>query len=101
MGRLLFAYDTQTGIPYNSIVLDTLEVQNPTWTRQSSTLAEFGSEQLEFAKLSMHSGNPVYNDKAEAVIQYLYNRYPEKVRHLLVNTATVVVAVTFAYGIQV
>jgi len=76
------AYDTQTGIPYNSIVLDTLEVQNPTWTRRSSTLSEFGSEQLEFAKLSMHSGNPIYNEKAESVIQYLYEKYPEKVKHL-------------------
>ncbi|KAA6418245.1 MAG: mannosyl-oligosaccharide 1 [Trebouxia sp. A1-2] len=78
VGRLLVAYDTQTGIPYNSIVLDTLEVQNPTWTRRSSTLSEFGSEQLEFAKLSMHSGNPIYNEKAESVIQYLYEKYPEK-----------------------
>ena len=76
------AYDTQTGIPYNSIVLDTLEVQNPTWTRRSSTLSEFGSEQLEFAKLSMHSGNPIYNEKAESVIQYLYEKYPEKVKHM-------------------
>ena len=76
------AYDTQTGIPYNSIVLDTLEVQNPTWTRRSSTLSEFGSEQLEFAKLSMHSGNPIYNEKAESVIQYLYEKYPEKVKPL-------------------
>ncbi|DBB13854.1 TPA: hypothetical protein ACH3X3_000846 [Trebouxia sp. C0006] len=78
VGRLLAAYNTQTGIPYNSIVLDTLMVQNPTWTRRSSTLSEFGSMQLEFAKLSMHSGNPIYNEKAESVIQYLYEKYPEK-----------------------
>ena len=82
VGRLLVAYNTQTGIPYNSVVLDTLEVQNPTWTRRSSTLSEFGSMQLEFAKLSMHSGNPVYNEKAESVIQYLYEKYPEKVKDL-------------------
>ena len=78
----MVAYNTQTGIPYNSIVLDTLMVQNPTWTRRSSTLSEFGSMQLEFAKLSMHSGNPIYNEKAESVIQYLYEKYPEKVKHL-------------------
>ncbi len=80
------AYNTQTGIPYNSVVLDTLEVQNPTWTRRSSTLSEFGSMQLEFAKLSMHSGNPIYNEKAESVIQYLYEKYPEKVKHLACKT---------------
>lgn len=77
--RLLVAYDTPTGIPYNSIALDTLEVRNPTWTRRSSTLSEFGSEQLEFAKLSMHSGNPIYADKAENVIRYLHDNHPDKV----------------------
>ena len=77
--RLLIAYDTPTGIPYNSIALDTLEVRNPTWTRRSSTLSEFGSEQLEFAKLSMHSGNATYAEKAESVIQYLYEKHPDKV----------------------
>lgn len=82
VGRLLVAYDTPTGIPYNSIALDTLEVRNPTWTRRSSTLSEFGSEQLEFAKLSMHSGNQTYNDKAESVIQYLYEKHPDKVKTL-------------------
>lgn len=80
VGRLLVAYDTPTGIPYNSIALDTLKVQNPTWTRHSSTLSEFGSEQLEFAKLSMHSGNSSYADKAESVIRYLYEQHPDKVR---------------------
>ena len=70
-GRLLAAYDTPTGIPYSNIMLDTLAVRNPTWARKSTPLAEFGSEQLEFAKLSMHSGNPIYAAKAEGVIQYL------------------------------
>ena len=76
---MLTAYDTPTGIPYNSIALDTLEVRNPIWTRRSSTLSEFGSEQLEFAKLSMHSGNATYGEKAEAVIHYLHDNHPEKV----------------------
>lgn len=60
--------------------LGTLQVHNPTWTRRSSTLSEFGSEQLEFAKLSMHSGNSTYADKAESVIRYLYEQHPDKVR---------------------
>ena len=80
VGRLLFAYDTPTGIPYNTIALDTLKVHNPTWTKRSSTLSEFGSEQLEFFKLSMHSGNSTYADKAESVIRYLYEHHPDKVR---------------------
>lgn len=55
-------------------------MHNPTWTRRSSTLSEFGSQQLEFAKLSMHSGNSTYADKAESVIQYLYEQHSDKVR---------------------
>lgn len=66
-------------IPCNNIALDTLQVRNPTWTRRSSTLSEFGSEQLEFAKLSMHSGNSSYADKAESVIRYLHEQHPDKV----------------------
>ena len=80
VGRLLLAYDTPTGIPYNTIALDTLEVHNPKWNDHSSILSEFGSEQLEFAKLSMHSGNSTYAEKAESVIRYLYEQHSDKVR---------------------
>ena len=58
-------------------------MRNPTWTRRSSTLSEFGSEQREFVKLSMHSGNATYGNKAEAVIQYLHDKHPDKVPVLL------------------
>ena len=73
------AYNSPTGIPYNTIALDTLEVRNPQWTRRSSTLSEFGSEQLEFVKLSQLTGNVTYGQKAEDVIQLLHSKYPDKV----------------------
>ena len=77
--RLMAAYNSPTGIPYNTIALDTLDVRNPQWTRRSSTLSEFGSEQLEFVKLSQITGNVTYGQKAESVIQLLHSRYPDKV----------------------
>lgn len=74
------AYNSPTGIPFNTIALDTLDVRNPSWTRRSSTLSEFGSEQLEFVKLSHLTGNATYGQKAEYVIQLLHSKYPDKVR---------------------
>lgn len=80
VSRLMAAYNSPTGIPFNTIALDTLDVRNPTWTRRSSTLSEFGSEQLEFVKLSQLTGNATYGQKAEYVIQLLHSKYPDKVR---------------------
>ena len=76
---MLAAYNTPTGIPYNTIILDTLEILTPLWTKHSSTLSELGSEQLEFVKLSQFTGNATYGQKAERVIQLLHRNYPEKV----------------------
>ncbi|KAK9817686.1 hypothetical protein WJX72_000621 [[Myrmecia] bisecta] len=76
--RLLHAFDTPTGIPFNILNLHTLVAKNPTWTMRSSTLSEFGTEQLEFIKLSEKSGNPVYADKTINVIKYLYNNHADK-----------------------
>ena len=80
VSRLMAAYNSPTGIPFNTIALDTLDVRNPTWTRRSSTLSEFGSEQLEFVKLSQLTGNATYGQKAEYVIHLLHSKYPDKVR---------------------
>ena len=79
VSRLMAAYNSPTGIPFNTIALDTLDARNPTWTRRSSTLSEFGSEQLEFVKLSQLTGNATYGQKAEYVIQLLHSKYPDKV----------------------
>lgn len=53
--------------------------KNPNWNLKASTLAEFGTHQLEFYKLSEKTGNPVYAERAEATIRYLYDRNPGQV----------------------
>ena len=65
--RLLFAFNTTSGIPFPSINLKTHHGKS-TWGSPSSqitTLAEIGSLQLEFTYLSHHTKNPIYQQKAQ------------------------------------
>jgi Glycosyl hydrolase family 47 len=43
-------------------------------------LAEFGSEQLEFIKLSDWTGNATYARLAEGNVALLHDKYPDRVR---------------------
>lgn len=67
--RLQPAYRTPTGIPYNVVNLKTGQAKNPAWTQQASTLAEFGTQQLEFVGLSHATGDSKYAQQAEYVIK--------------------------------
>ncbi|KAK7329734.1 hypothetical protein VNO77_23911 [Canavalia gladiata] len=75
--RLLPAWDTPSGIPYNRINLARGSTNNPAWTRGNSILADSGSEQLEFIALSQRTKDPKYQLKAEKVIKELYRSFPE------------------------
>lgn len=74
--RILPAYDTPTRIPLNIINLATQEAKNPTWNQKASTLAEFGTHQLEFWRLSQGTGNATYADLAEGTIRRLHQHWP-------------------------
>eukprot|EP00899_Mesostigma_viride_P007967 jgi/Mesvir1/17171/Mv07593-RA.1 len=74
--HLLPAFDTPTGIPWNILNPHNGQGKNPGWTHLSSTLSEFGTEQLEFIGLSQRTGNNVYKDKVEHVIKYVRERDP-------------------------
>ncbi|CAL1386776.1 unnamed protein product [Linum trigynum] len=74
--RLLPAWDTPTGIPYNIINLENGNPHNPGWTGGSSILADSGTEQLEFFALSQRTGDPKYHQKAERVILELNKTFP-------------------------
>eukprot|EP00887_Chlorella_sp_A99_P003907 scaffold11.g3907.t1 len=76
--RVMPAYDTPTGIPYNLINLATQRVRNPSWNLRSSTLAEFGTHQLEFWQLSALTGDRTYAEKAEATIRRLHEGWPRQ-----------------------
>eukprot|EP01064_Diplonema_japonicum_P027697 TRINITY_DN4058_c1_g3_i2.p2 TRINITY_DN4058_c1_g3~~TRINITY_DN4058_c1_g3_i2.p2 ORF type:complete len:374 (+),score=78.28 TRINITY_DN4058_c1_g3_i2:47-1168(+) len=54
--RVLWAYNTSSGIPHATINLMTHTHNNPQWTGGSSVLSEFGTVQLELRTLSYHTG---------------------------------------------
>ncbi|KAB2093335.1 hypothetical protein ES319_A02G090300v1 [Gossypium barbadense] len=74
--RLLPAWDTTTGIPYNVINLAHGNAHNPGWAGGQSILADSGTEQLEFIALSQRTGDPKYQDKVEKVIVALNKTFP-------------------------
>ncbi|XWS16619.1 hypothetical protein CRYUN_Cryun34aG0105600 [Craigia yunnanensis] len=74
--RLLPAWDTPTGIPYNVINLARGNAHNPGWTGGQSILADSGTEQLEFVALSQRTGDPKYQEKVEKVIVALNKTFP-------------------------
>ncbi|KAH1097373.1 hypothetical protein J1N35_014294 [Gossypium stocksii] len=74
--RLLPAWDTTTGIPYNIINLARGNAHNPGWAGGQSILADSGTEQLEFIALSQRTGNPKYQEKVEKVIVALNKTFP-------------------------
>ncbi|CAH8383133.1 unnamed protein product [Eruca vesicaria subsp. sativa] len=73
--RLLPAWDSPSGIPYNIINLRHGNAHNPTWTGGDSNLAESGTEHLEFIALSQRTGDPKYQQKVEKVISVLNKNY--------------------------
>ncbi|KAJ7571681.1 hypothetical protein O6H91_01G172400 [Diphasiastrum complanatum] len=75
--RLLPAWNTDTGIPYNTINLAFGYARNPGWTGGASTLADLGSEQMEFIALSQRTGDPKYRIKVENVIQQIRKNFPQ------------------------
>ncbi|OMO65520.1 Glycoside hydrolase, family 47 [Corchorus olitorius] len=74
--RLLPAWDTSTGIPYNIINLARGNPHNPGWTGGDSILADLGTEQLEFIALTQRTGDPKYQEKVEKVIVALNRTFP-------------------------
>ncbi|KAL6585277.1 mannosyl-oligosaccharide alpha-1,2-mannosidase [Orobanche minor] len=61
--RLLPAWNTPSGIPYNIINLAHGNPHNPGWTGGDSILADSATEQLEFIALSQRTGDPKYQQK--------------------------------------
>lgn len=74
--RLLPAWDTASGVPYNIINLAHGSPHNPGWTGGDSVLADSGTEQVEFIALSQRTGDPKYQQKAENAIAALNRSFP-------------------------
>ncbi|KAF5787875.1 putative mannosyl-oligosaccharide 1,2-alpha-mannosidase [Helianthus annuus] len=75
--RLLPAWNTPSGIPYNIINLAHGNAHNPGWTGGDSILADSGTEQLEFIALSQRTGDSKYQQKVENVITVLNKTFPD------------------------
>ncbi|GLT28719.1 hypothetical protein SLA2020_036300 [Shorea laevis] len=75
--RLLPAWNTPSGIPYNRINLRNGGPRNPGWTGGNSILADSGTEQLELIALSQRTKDPKYQQKAENVIKELRKIFPD------------------------
>ncbi|XP_051147921.1 mannosyl-oligosaccharide 1,2-alpha-mannosidase MNS1 [Andrographis paniculata] len=74
--RLLPAWDTPSGIPYNIINLSNRNPHNPGWTGGDSILADSGTEQLEFIALSQRTGDSKYQEKVENTILEFNKTFP-------------------------
>ncbi|XP_057967780.1 mannosyl-oligosaccharide 1,2-alpha-mannosidase MNS1-like [Malania oleifera] len=74
--RLLPAWNTPSGIPFNIINLAKGNPHNPGWTGGDSILADSGTEQLEFIALSQRTGDPKYQQQVENVIAELNKTFP-------------------------
>ncbi|KAK9766988.1 hypothetical protein K7432_003505 [Basidiobolus ranarum] len=68
---LIVAFDSPTGIPYNFIDFKSGKLRNSKWSNECSILAEIGSVQLEYRRLSELTGNPTFHKKAQEVINIL------------------------------
>eukprot|EP01059_Diplonema_ambulator_P029859 TRINITY_DN4976_c0_g1_i1.p1 TRINITY_DN4976_c0_g1~~TRINITY_DN4976_c0_g1_i1.p1 ORF type:complete len:749 (+),score=262.41 TRINITY_DN4976_c0_g1_i1:60-2306(+) len=74
--RVLWAYNTSSGIPHANINLQTHAHSNPQWTGGSSVLSEFGTVQLELRTLSLHTGNALYDQKATWIMDVIESKAP-------------------------
>ncbi|XP_019442660.1 PREDICTED: mannosyl-oligosaccharide 1,2-alpha-mannosidase MNS1-like [Lupinus angustifolius] len=75
--KLLPAWNTPSGIPFNRINLAYGNANNPSWQAGNSILADSGSEQLEFIALSQRTKDLKYQQKVEKVIKEFQRNFPE------------------------
>jgi mannosidase alpha-like ER degradation enhancer 2 len=71
--KLLPAFNSPTGMPYRMVNLKTGKTSD-----YLNNPAEVGTLQLEFAMLSKLTGNPIYKEKADAAIKYIFDKRSPK-----------------------
>lgn len=74
--RLMYAYNTTTGLPHNTIDLLTHRHFSPDWAAGASVLSEFGTVQLELRTLSFHTKDPSYDLRATHIMDIVEARAP-------------------------
>ena len=69
--KLLIAFKLPNGLPMATVNLATGTADPPGWTSGALILAEMGTIQLEFKALSKHTGDPKWDQKAQAIFDHL------------------------------
>lgn len=69
--RLMPAFDSESGIPYSDVNLNTLRAHAPKWSPDSST-SEVTTIQLEFRDLSRTLNDPLFEDSINRVSQKIH-----------------------------
>lgn len=62
------AFDTQSGLPYHR-----WDMGRNTFKNAWVSFAEVASVQMEFTTLTRHTGNPIYAEKAQRIIDFVSN----------------------------
>ncbi|KAI9285226.1 glycosyl hydrolase family 47-domain-containing protein [Umbelopsis sp. AD052] len=62
------AFDTQSGLPYHR-----WDMGRNTFKNAWVSFAEVASVQMEFTTLTRHTGNPIYAEKAQKIIDFVSN----------------------------
>ncbi len=75
--RLLGAYDTPTGIPHASVNLNTSQGIPSGGDFGASSTAEAATLQLEMKYLSKITGEPVYWERSEHILNVIDDQHPE------------------------
>ncbi|KAJ1724896.1 hypothetical protein LPJ53_000894 [Coemansia erecta] len=75
---MLEAFDTPTGIPWQMWDVQTGTGSSETGPATLNNLAEIGTYQLEFFRLSQHTHDPVYHKAAQRVYDVLLDRNDPK-----------------------
>ncbi|KAJ1674526.1 hypothetical protein EV182_003103 [Spiromyces aspiralis] len=73
---LLQAFDTPTGVPWQMLDVETGKGSSESGEGSSTNLAEIGTFQLEFFKLSQLTRNPKYHQAAQQVIDVILRNEP-------------------------
>lgn len=73
---LMFAFNTTTGLPHNTVDLFSRRHFAPDWSAGASVLSEFGTVQLELRTLSYHTKDPSYDIRATHIMDIVEVKAP-------------------------
>jgi Highly conserved protein containing a thioredoxin domain len=75
--RLVYAFDSPSGIPYFQVNLRTGKATNEKWSPKETQIAAAGSLQLEFRYLSKLTGNETYATRSEHAMDMILSLMPQ------------------------